>query len=377
MSRFIPVTESNEALAFPVSTATEEKRMRTLDLFKAAAAVGLCVLMAGCAAPVTRGVAVDSTARAQEERVQMTMAIKAEAELTKRLFSVGYGVLKGAADQCKDVVRQSAGMRVLSLDRFPEGRRALAASALGVDSFPRVFVVYKGGAAELAGIKVGDVLDPQSTAITPRADESREAALRRLPKGVAVPVRVNRGGQELTVQLTPDSICDYPLRLANESVVNAYADGKSIMVTRGMMRFATDDRELALVIGHELAHNTMGHIDKKTANAVVGMVFDILAASKGVNTNSAFGKAGAQAYSQAFESEADYVGMYYLARAGYDSTGAADFWRRMAAEHPGNIKGNYSASHPSTTERFLSLEKVSDEVKLKQTSGGALSPNMK
>ena len=42
----------------------------------------------------------------------------------------------------------------------------------------------------------------------------------------------------------------------------AFADGTKVFLTRGMMRFAQSDEELALVVAHETAHNIMGHIDK-------------------------------------------------------------------------------------------------------------------
>ena len=59
-----------------------------------------------------------------------------------------------------------------------------------------------------------------------------------------------------------------------------------------MMRFAVDDTDLAIVVGHELAHNVMTHSSKKMANYVLGSIVDILAAIYGVNTQGMFGQAG-------------------------------------------------------------------------------------
>ena len=214
-----------------------------------------------------------------------------------------------------------------------------------------------------------------SSAGEPTANEGREGAASRMPASRPVTLQLTRDGAPMTLTMLPDQVCDYPLKVTNGGEVNAYADGKMIYISRGMMRFAAEDRELAMVVGHELGHNTMGHVDKKKTNAAIGAVFDILAAAYRVNTQSAFMNAGASAYSQDFESEADYVGMYYMARAGYETVGAADFWRRMAAEHPGSIKANHAASHPATAERFLALDKVGGEVRAKMASGVALAPN--
>ena len=134
------------------------------------------------------------------------------------------------------------------------------------------------------------------------------------------------------------------------------ANGIKIKAYYRNVENAADDRELALVVAHELAHNTMGHRGKKTANATVGLLVDLLGAAAGVNTRGTFSDIGARAFSQDFEREADHVGMYYLARAGYPTEGVADFWRRMATEHPSSIRTNHSATHPPTTERFLALE---------------------
>ena len=119
-----------------------------------------------------------------------------------------------------------------------------------------------------------------------------------------------RDGQRKDYSITPVPVCDYPVLLGAEDDINAYADGKVIVINKGMLRFVNDDQELSFVIAHELAHNSMKHIKAKTANMAIGSVFDILAAAYGVNTQGAFGKMGSQAYSKAFEEESDYVAIY-------------------------------------------------------------------
>jgi len=145
-----------------------------------------------------------------------------------------------------------------------------------------------------------------------------------------------------------------------------------------MMRFAMTDKDLQLVFGHELAHNVMDHIGKKTQNAWLGVLMDVLvSAATRVNTQGTFRNAAANAHSPAFEAEADYVGVYLLERAGVDTNGAADFWRRMAAEHPGSINTNHAASHPPSPERFLMIEKTTSEIAEKRVKGEPIKPNLK
>ena len=162
-----------------------------------------------------------------------------------------------------------------------------------------------------------------------------------------------RGAEVITLRVTPEETCAYQLLLVDGDEINAAADGRTIYLNRGMLRFVRTDEELALVLGHELAHNAMRHIEAMQTNAMMGTVggaaLDILAAAGGANTGGAFADAGGDIgrmmFSQAFESEADYVGLYFTARAGFDTTDVESFWRRMAAENPLGIRFAYSHTY--------------------------------
>ena len=68
--------------------------------------------------------------------------------------------------------------------------------------------------------------------------------------------------------------------LTRDNIVNAFADGKSIIMTQGMMDYAKDDNELAIVVAHELAHNDRGHLDAKKKNTMImgsiGLILDLV-----------------------------------------------------------------------------------------------------
>lgn len=175
--------------------------------------------------------------------------------------------------------------------------------------------------------------------------------------------------------------CAYPIEFKEGDEVQAFTDGKRIVVYSGLMRFVANDDELAAVIAHELAHVTMGHKGKKVQNAVVGSIgglaVDVAFAAAGINTGGAFSKVGSNvgvlAYSKEFEKEADYVGLYYTARAGFDTGVVSDLWRRMAARN----KGNYSITHPSAPERYALIEETHREIEAKKASGTPVEPNPK
>jgi predicted Zn-dependent protease len=182
--------------------------------------------------------------------------------------------------------------------------------------------------------------------------------------------------------------CGYDISLtrpkANEGdTVNAYADGKSIFITSAMVKFTRNDDELAFILAHETAHNVMEHISGLQQNALVGMLAgmaaDIAMASAGGGNGSTFtqlgGSLAGQAYSPEFEAEADYIGLYLAARAGYDISGAPDMWRRMSLDNPDSIY--LTSTHPSNAARYVSMRKTVAEIQGKQARGLPLVPEFK
>ena len=74
-----------------------------------------------------------------------------------------------------------------------------------------------------------------------------------------------------------------------------------------------------------------------------------------------------------FEAEADYVGLYYMARTGYKIEGVETFWRRLGISNPKSIV--HAKTHPMTPERHLSIRATTLEIDLKVESGEPLIPN--
>ena len=145
-----------------------------------------------------------------------------------------------------------------------------------------------------------------------------------------------------------------------------------------MMRFASSDTELGLVISHEIAHNSMGHMRAKMTNYTLGSILDIAAQILlKIPTQGLFGNLGGNAFSQGFEAEADYVGLYIMAQSGGDIDNAPQFWRRMAALSPAAIQSSHTSTHPATPERFVALEETVKEIKAKKAAGQPLTPNLK
>ena len=168
----------------------------------------------------------------------------------------------------------------------------------------------------------------------------------------------------------------YEVHLADLEVVNAWcAPGGKIMFytglwdpKKGLVQKGNDD-ELAAVMAHEVSHATARHVTKAISRAAT------LAMVGGVAT-SAIAGAGAPvqadvfqqifsqgmniylpSYSRKNESEADAIGLMYMAMAGYDPRAAVSLWERAAKAKKGDKTSVYD-SHPASGERADNLKKL-------------------
>ncbi|OGX15799.1 MAG: hypothetical protein A2Y01_02435 [Omnitrophica WOR_2 bacterium GWC2_44_8] len=164
---------------------------------------------------------------------------------------------------------------------------------------------------------------------------------------------------------------DVSFRMVDEQEVNAGASPNLIVVTYGLMRFAKNDDEIAVVLGHELAHIARGHHVKESGIGLISMITGI-AAGIGANKVSpgsadavtrAVSSAFNARFSQDFEREADYFGLKYAFAAGFDSDAGVSVWERFAIEIPESMTRNFFSSHPSSPERMARLQKIAQELK--------------
>jgi membrane-associated protease RseP (regulator of RpoE activity) len=356
-------------------------RMKTAAV--AMAALGLI----GWVNPKTAAPPVAKDASADEAKRQMVYVLKARAKEARRVEDIAFRLMAANQDLCADRAPR-LGLAWEIANSFDAKVRPAAVEAYQLGDGMTVTVVVANSPGAAAGLQPGDVI----VSVNGEAPATGKGAAKKFSKRIeeiqgqsVAPLTfvVRRAGQEQTLAVTPVMACSYGVEVADSSELNAYADGKSIYVTRAMLRLAASDEELALVIAHEVAHNGQHHIQAKRKNAAVlgvpGLLLDVAAAAGGVNTNGAFAKAGMQygasRSSAAFEAEADYVGMYYLARAGFPTDGVEDFWRKMAVEAPEAIF--IKSSHPTTPDRFLAIAAAAQEIEDKRTQGEALTPNQK
>jgi predicted Zn-dependent protease len=152
----------------------------------------------------------------------------------------------------------------------------------------------------------------------------------------------------------------------NADAVNAWTDGESVWITRGMMRFLKNDDELAVVLAHEMAHAYRGHVAylrmKRVLEAALGLAAEILVPTSG-RAVVILADAATKKFDRDQEREADLFGLIWAHSAGFDVSAAKDLWRRMAVEMPESVEAGFLSSHPSSAERFLAIEKAAAMLK--------------
>ncbi len=313
--------------------------------------------------PATRMPTTDPALVARERVLQNRLALQRHIDDTTRLQRIAWRLRHQGSYLCPQHTA-SLGLVTLSASQLPPQWQQLH-----IGRQPTVVQRIPGSPAARSDLQQGDRI----LALNGRPVQARhwQKALAKLQPGVPAQLTVERAGP-LQIGLIPVDVCNYPVNYIADDTVNAYADGSHVVVTRGMLRFATTDRELALVVGHELAHNIMGHVRKTMGNRFLGTLVDVLVAGLTGFRSSLFSDLAALRYSQEFEAEADYVGLYMVAAAGYPLAEAANFWRRMGIENPGSI--NHARSHPTTPERFVAIESATAEIIHKQQQALELLP---
>jgi predicted Zn-dependent protease len=154
--------------------------------------------------------------------------------------------------------------------------------------------------------------------------------------------------------------------------INAAADGRVLAITSGLFDLTKSDDELALILGHELAHNVLGHL--KATPVAARKSGGILDAFMRATIGTAVAGTVTPPFSIANEKEADYAGLYFMARAGYDITAAESFWRRL---NETTRATSVAKTHPSGPERLKAIEATVAEIKAKQKAKKPLEPNLK
>ena len=160
---------------------------------------------------------------------------------------------------------------------------------------------------------------------------------------------------------------DWEFNLIEGDQVNAWCmPGGKVAFYTGILPVCQDDDGVAVVMGHEIAHAIAEHGSERMSHEMAlqmgGMALSEAIETKPAETQALFMTAfavGAQygamlPYSRQHESEADHMGLIFMAMAGYNPEGAPKFWERMSAGG-GSAPPEFMSTHPSDETRIRKL----------------------
>ena len=258
------------------------------------------------------------------------------------------------------------GLKVLSILPEEAFKKRAVIGALVVDNTENIARYYKlpteegcvvvgvidDYIADLAGIKEGDIIKEIEGK---KINDSKDVAFKADEVATVI---VERSDTKLSFDVIPEVQPYVRIRLKETGKINAYAKFTGIEFTTGMVHFVEDEDELAVIMGHELAHLTAKHLPKNISMAALcGTLGGLTGPFAPLTTQALYAP-----YSRKNEREADYLGLIYAHNAGYDVQKGAALWKRFALEIPRSRSKSFLRSHPASPERILRVKMVGEMI---------------
>jgi hypothetical protein len=259
-----------------------------------------------------------------------------------RVANVAYRLSVTNVAVCRAEPTAQFGFVLHSIEQYGLADRAAAGVRFGLNGRVAVMAVVGQSPASQAGLVAGDRLvsvngrafpDSAATGVPGRtAVDNAEGMLRDALQHGTVVLRVDSRGRERDLRFTAERGCPSAVELIPGDPVNAWADGTRVMIGEGLLARCTTDADLALVIGHEMAHNLLHHRQRL--------------ASEGVTSNTLLPMSALTSmHIRQTEEEADRLAVRLASNAAYDLSGAElflggliDTSHAMAATHPAPLR---------------------------------------
>ncbi len=182
--------------------------------------------------------------------------------------------------------------------------------------------------------------------------------------------QVTRVGRRIA-EATGRSDYQWEFRVIEDPQVNAFClPGGKVAVYTGILPVTRDDAGLAAVLGHEVAHAVARHGGERLAQQMGAQGLTLIATQAALLSGhdpaiaqlvgASFGIGASigvlMPFSRAHESEADHLGLIYMAEAGYHPTAARDLWVRMGEASRGRQPIELLSTHPLPATRIAQIE---------------------
>lgn len=204
-------------------------------------------------------------------------------------------------------------------------------------------------------------------------DKKKTALVKKIGVKIQKAVELYFSQKGLTQEL---SDYKWEFNLVENDAVNAWCmPGGKVVVYTGILPITKTETGLAVVMGHEIAHALAKHGNERMSQGMLtqlgGIAINEALKNKPKETQAlwltAYGL-GSQVgvmlpFSRLHESEADEMGLIFMAMAGYNPEEAISFWQRMAANKNGGAPPEFLSTHPSDETRIEDLKKLMKEAK--------------
>jgi len=207
--------------------------------------------------------------------------------------------------------------------------------------------------------------------------------------------RVGRNIEDAVVQYLYDNNYaqllegfNWEFNLVEDNQVNAWCmPGGKVVVYTGILPVTQNETGLAVVMGHEIAHAIADHGNERMSQGMLqqygGVALSVALQNQPAETQNlwlmAYGVGSYYGallpYSRLHESEADHLGLIFMAIAGYNPQESIAFWQRMAAASGGQAPPEFMSTHPSHDTRISNLQKwMPEALKYYKGDKGATGP---
>ena len=252
-----------------------------------------------------------------------------------RLQDVAAPLFKANTNLCPRT-RRDIGMTVHTISDYQPSLQPFAEVLMDATDRLSVRTIRKGSPADSAGLKIGDKVIGINGAYMPggfTVQRFFKVATQNAFKQDSTELKVMRGKKRIDIEVSPETICDYPANVFFNEKINGHTDGKQIIITSELMKTVPDDVNLALIIAHEMSHAIKGHQRKE----------------------------------KALELKADRMALVLMSNAGYDIDRAISYWKDTS--HPHAESQKVSKTHPTIDERYENFRKEQARIETLKATG--------